>query len=482
MKHKAPRILVVDDEPDMLRVCGDVLRAGLRTSQHPPHLQTASSAVSAREHIALSVFDLVILDIKMPGVSGLELMHFALEHGQEAAVVLITAHPDYGDAVTAIKEGAFDYLVKPFTAAQLLEVSRKALTDKGSRPPGQRSSDPAKTAEPLKALLGDSTGMAKLRRLISRIASLDENVVLLGETGTGKGLVARVLHELGRKNRPMVTLDCGAIAAELVESTLFGHEKGSFTGADRKRMGLLEVAEDGTLFLNEVSDFPHHLQSRLLRALQEREFVRVGGTEVERVRARVIAASNRDLQEEVRNGRFREDLYYRLQVIPVTIPPLRERVDDIPLLAEAFLARFQWLNPASKVRKLSAEALRRLAGYPWPGNVRELENVVRRTAALSSGIEILARDLPEDILIAPETQRLTDSGDFSRARAEWLSRFEERYFRDLLERTDGNVVEAARVSGVPRATLYRYLHKYGLDPAHFRHSKPGHRLTRDTQE
>ncbi len=482
MKHEATRILVVDDEADMLRVCSDVLRTGFGTSQHPLHLETASNGSSAREHIARSTFDLVILDIKMPGISGLELMHFALEHGQDAAVVLMTAYPDYGDAVTAIKEGAFDYVVKPFTAAQLLAVSRKALDAKRSRDRGLRISDPTKTAEPLKALLGDSTGMIKLRRLISKIAPLEETVVLLGETGTGKGLVARVLHEIGRKIRPMVTLDCGATAAELIESALFGHEKGSFTGADRKRKGLLEVAEDGTFFLNEVSDFPQRLQSRLLRALQEREFVRVGGTEVKSVRARVIAASNRDLQEEVRVGRFREDLYYRLQVIPVTIPPLRERSEDIPLLAEAFLARFRELNPSSKVRRVSDKALDRLADYPWPGNIRELENSIRRSAALSSAEEILVRDLPEDILKVSLALESTRSAEFTRARAEWLSGFEERYFSDLLEQTGGNVVQAARTSGVPRATLYRYLHKYGLHAADFRASDPGHRLTRDTRE
>jgi len=472
MAREETRILVVDDEPDMLRICSDVLKTEFRSSKRPLHLEAVSRAVSAREHIARSTFDLVILDIKMPGVSGLELLHYALGHGHDAAVVLITAFPDCGDAVTAIKEGAFDYVVKPFTAGQLVEVCRKALHDKRSRDLGQQIADPVKTPEPLKALLGDSAGMMKLRRLISRIASLNENVVLLGETGTGKGLVSRVTHELGRKNRPMVTLDCGAIAPELIESALFGHEKGSFTGADRQRKGLLEVAEDGTFFLDEVSDFPRHLQSRLLRALQEREFVRVGGTEAKRMRARVIAASNRDLQGEVRNGRFREDLYFRLKVIPVTIPPLRDRSDDIPLLAEAFLARFLELNPGSKVRRISDETMSRLVVYPWPGNVRELGNVIRCTAALSSGKEILARDLPDDILLAPGTPGVTRSGDFNRLRAEWLSGFEETYFRDLLEQTAGNVVQAARASGVPRPTLYRYLHKYGLEPANFRVSNP----------
>lgn len=468
MAREETRILVVDDEEDMLRICGEVLKKGLGTSQPALRIDTVSSAVSAREHIARSAFDLVILDIKMPGVSGLELMHHALAHGQDAAVVLITAFPDCADAVTAIKEGAFDYVVKPFTAGQLVEISRNALQDKRSRHLGHQAADPAKAADPLGALIGDSAGMLKLRRLISRIASLEENVVLTGETGTGKGLASRVIHELGRKNRPMVTLDCGATAAELIESALFGHEKGSFTGADRQRKGLLEVAADGTLFLDEVSDFPRRLQSRLLRALQEREFVRVGGTQVKKVRARVIAASNRDLQEQVRDGRFREDLYFRLQVIPVTLPPLRDRAEDIPLLAEAFLARFRVLHPDSKVRRISGEAMHRLADYPWPGNVRELENVVRRTAALSFSKEILAQDLPDDILRAPEGTGETHSGDFSRARAEWLSGFEERYFRDLLEQTAGNVVQAARASGVPRPTLYRYLRKCGLDPAHFR--------------
>ena len=268
----------------------------------------------------------------------------------------------------------------------------------------------------------------------------------------------------------MITLDCGAIPSELMENELFGHEKGSFTGADRVQKGVLELAADSTLFLDEISDLPLQLQSRLLRALQEREFRSIGGGTVKRVSARIIVASNRDLQELVKEGKFREDLYYRINVIPITVPPLRERAEDIPLLSTAFLGDFRARNPAATVRSMGEEAMDSLMNYSWPGNVRELENVIRRTSALSTGREIRRSDLPQHLLTASKSAEGDVLGEFNQARDQWLSQFEEQYFRDLLEQTGGNVVEAAKLSSVPRATLYRYLRKYKLDPAQFRSS------------
>jgi len=462
---KAPlRVMVADDEEDMLRICSDVLESRLRVDQRESDVQTAHNGNSARQSLLREKFDLIILDVQMPGVSGLELMHFALEHGRGAPVVLITAYPNYADAVTAVKEGAFDYVVKPFTAVELVKVAERALESTPLANGESANGD----AQPLREILGISPGIQELRSLVQRIALLDENVVLSGETGVGKGLVARVLHASGnRRHDPFVPFDCGAIPRELMESELFGHEKGAFTGATGAREGLLEVAADGTLFLDEVSEIPLDLQSRLLRALHEREFRRVGGTQMKSFRGRVIAASNRDLETAVQKGSFRSDLYYRLHVIPVTVPPLREHPEDIRLLASASLSRFTLKNPLRPVRSISAEALSILKRYGWPGNVRELENVIRRAAVFAETDELRAVDLPEEIrtrtVLGDENQ-----GDFGRARERWLSQFEERYFRDLLMKTAGNVVDAARSSGVPRATLYRYLRRHGLDPAHFR--------------
>jgi len=475
------RVMVADDEEDMLRICTDVLESQLSLHDRRSAVQTARNGNEARKFLLRQKFDLIILDVQMPGVSGLELMHFALEHGRGAPVVLITAYPNYADAVTAVKEGAFDYVVKPFTAAQLVEVSERALEEAVAA--ALEDGEPAAAdAQPVREILGVSTRIRELRSLVQRIAVLEENVVLSGETGTGKGLVARVIHTAGhRRHRPFVTFDCGAIPRELMESELFGHEKGAFTGAVEARKGLLEVAEDGTLFLDEVSEIPLDLQSRLLRALHEREFRRVGGTRVGRFDGRVIAASNRDLEAEVRDGKFRSDLYYRLHVIPVIVPPLRERPEDVRLLATACLTRFATKNPHWRVRSISAKALRTLKHYNWPGNVRELENVIRRAAAFSETEEIRTADLPEEICSGTVLGDEVKS-DFGRARERWLSRFEERYFRDLLLKTAGNVVEAAQSSGVPRATLYRYLRRHGLDPADFRVPPVGQNLAGETED
>ena len=476
------RILVADDEPDMLRICSDVLKSQFDSDKREPEVHNASNGIEVREVLLGGRFDLIILDVKMPGVSGLELMHFALEHGHGAPVVLITAFPNYSDAITAIREGAQDYIIKPFTAAQLVEVAKRALVDGAARPVGQPVGRSAKGALPADALLGEGHRMHEVRSLLKRVAPLRENVVLLGETGTGKGLVARILHQMGPDpSSPMMTLDCGAIPRELMESELFGHEKGAFTGATVLRKGLLELAEDGTLLLDEVSEIPLELQSRLLRALQEREFRRVGGDRMKHFNARVIAATNRDLEEAVRQGRFRDDLFYRLHVIPIHLPALREHPEDIRLLTTAFLVRFGEQNPNWKVRSISSGALDVFNHYPWPGNVRELENVIRRVAAFTNSEEIRTADLPAETR-REATANEPSEGDFNRVREQWLSRFEEGYFRSLLEQTAGNVVEAARSSGVPRASLYRYLRKYGLAPADFRVSNTTRNLTRETPE
>ncbi|MFQ5524696.1 MAG: sigma-54-dependent transcriptional regulator [Thermoanaerobaculia bacterium] len=476
------RIMVADDEDDLLRICTEVLQSRLEAQHGRVVIHTAGNGREARESLLREKYDLILLDVQMPGVSGLELMHFALEHGNGAQVVMITAYPNYGDAVAAIKEGAFDYVVKPFTAAQLSEVAQRALETAGSVKAERQTGGPVDRSHPLEALLGESAQVREIRSLIERIAPLDENVVFRGETGTGKGLAARVLHECSRRGkRPLVTLDCGSIPRELIESELFGHEKGAFTGAAASRKGLLELAEEGTLFLDEVSEIPIELQTRLLRALQEREFRRVGGTTTRPFKARVVAATNRDLEAAVQEGTFRSDLFYRLHVIPISMPPLREHPEDIRLLATAFLTRFGDRNPDWRINRLSPEALKLLERYHWPGNVRELENVIRRAAAFCADSEIGVDDLPNE-LSSDETTLPSDGNGFNLARDLWLSQFEERYFRDLLETTRGNVVAAAKNSGVPRATLYRYLQKYELNPADFRVSEVRTGLTDETED
>ncbi len=307
--------------------------------------------------------------------------------------------------------------------------------------------------------------MRKVFKMIKKVAKTEANVLILGESGTGKELVARAIHShSNRRDRPFVPVDCGALPESLLESELFGYEKGAFTGAYTQRPGIFEFAHQGTLFLDEVGNFSLGLQAKLLRVLQERQFRRVGGRRLIEVDIRVISASNHDPKEMVKEGKFREDLYYRLNVISITLPPLRERKGDIPLLAEYYLRKYSRLNHRT-IKGISKEAMRFLEGYPWPGNVRELQNVIERAVSLTENEIIQPEDLPTSIRKNRTFSPVPGLLPFKEAKRRWVEEFEKRYFEDLLKKTDGNITRAAKEAGLNRKTIYRILRKYRIKRA-----------------
>jgi DNA-binding NtrC family response regulator len=381
------RVLVVDDEPNMCRSLAIVL-----SEEGRYEVDTATSGAAALPK--LERVDLVLTDLSMPGMDGLELLRRTKEASPETPVVLMTAYSTVQSAVEAMKGGAFEYLIKPFANEELLSVVESALKLRRLTRENRRLRQQIAEGARFGDLLGKSEAMRRTFHVIERAADTDATVLIRGESGTGKELVARAIHFQGhRKDGPFVALNCAALTEALLESELFGHEKGAFTGAIRTKIGRLEQAQAGTLFLDEIGEMPQQLQTKLLRALQERSFERVGGTETLRVDIRVIAATNRDLEKAVADGSFREDLYYRLNVILVDMPPLRERMEDVPLLTEYFLgSKAEDLGVRGKT--LSEAAQQALLEYDYPGNVRELENIIERAIVLADGDTITPQDLP----------------------------------------------------------------------------------------
>jgi len=452
------RVLVVDDKENILKLLARILGETCEVT-------TASDGSRAIALIAAQHFDAIVTDLRMPGADGFEVLRVAKTRSSETEVVMMTAYATVPDAVEAMKLGAFDYLAKPFDPDEASLVVARALERKRLR---ERSGAAARPADPPGAfhgLVGRSGAMVEAYRALEQAAGLDITVLLAGETGTGKELAARAIHFHGaRKERRFVPVNCGALPAELVESELFGHARGAFTGAAASKAGLFEEAEGGTLFLDEIGELPLGVQVKLNRVLQEKEIRRVGDVRPAAVDVRVIAATHRDLKAEVQAGRFREDLFYRLNVFPIRLPPLRERREDVPLLAAHFLAKH-----AHALRReltgFDGEALRALAGYPWPGNVRELENAIERAVAIAAGPLVTARDLPPDVtggqagaipgeLLAKMPYR--DAVDLAR------DRVSREYLAALLQEFEGNVTRAAERAGVERESLHRLLKRYGV--------------------
>jgi two-component system response regulator AtoC len=449
------RVLVVDDKENIRKLLARILGESYDVT-------TAADGLGAIALLAAQHFDAVVTDLRMPGADGFEVLRVAKTRSPETEVIMMTAYATVPDAVEAMRQGAFDYLAKPFDPDDAALVVARAL---------ERRRLPvavAPTGESPYAfhnLVGRSPSMAEVYRLLEQASRLDITVLLEGETGTGKELAARAVHFHGaRKERRFVPINCGALPAELVESELFGHARGAFTGAAGAKPGLFEEAEGGTLFLDEIGELPLAVQVKLNRALQEKEIRRVGDVKATPVDVRVIAATHRDLKAEVQAGRFREDLFYRLNVFPVRLPPLRERREDVPLLAAHFLAKH-----ANALRRplsgFDPEALRALAGYPWPGNVRELENAVERAVALAEGERVTVRDLPPDVTggqagaIPPEllaAMPYRDAVDLAR------DRVSREYLAALLLEFEGNVTRAAERAGMERESLHRLLKRYGV--------------------
>jgi len=389
--------------------------------------------------------DLLVTDLIMPGMRGHELLTEVRRCRPEINVIVITAFGSIDSAIQLVKQGAFDYLTKPFGTDELLHVVARGLDD--SRPQRTAAAAARDAPPPLPGFIGASPPMLELFNLIRKAGASSRSILITGETGTGKELVARALHAAsGRKT--FVAVNCSAFPENLLESELFGHEKGAFTGADRAKIGLFEAADGGTLFLDEIAELPPALQPKLLRALEAGEIRRVGATDNRSVDVRVIAATNRDPDEEVRAGRFREDLLWRLNVVNLTVPPLRERAADIPLLAQHFAGD----------RTLSADAMSLLVGYPWPGNIRELRNALDRAVTLAAGDTIGPDDLPPRIQTAGRSANIVADATRRQVR---LRDLEREYILEILRQVGGNKSRAAEILGLDRKTLYRKLEEYG---------------------
>jgi DNA-binding NtrC family response regulator len=440
-------VLIVEDEANMRRVLSALLeRDGFRTLE-------ASDGSAALELLARESVDAVLTDLRMPKMNGLELLEALRRTLPEIPVVMLTAHGTVGSAVEALKQGAFDYLTKPFDPDEIRGVMEKAvstrrLAAREARLPGDEA--------PESLLAGQSEALLEVKRVIDRVAPTPATVLITGESGTGKEIVARSLHRASAcKQGPFVKINCAAIPEGLLESELFGHEKGAFTGAAGRKPGRFELADGGTLFLDEIGEMPLAAQPKLLRAIQEGRFYRVGGTETVHVTVRLVAATNRDLREEVRTGRFREDLFYRLHVVPIHLPPLRERPEDIPRLAHLFLERFA-TRLARPVTGIDPAALDLLRAHPWPGNIRELENAIERATLLCDGTTLQVRDLPPE-LRAGATPPRAGSGTEPTPLRERIRAATQRIERDAileaLRLTDGNVTRAARKLGLSRRGL-----------------------------
>ncbi len=454
-------ILIVDDEPNYQIVLSEILK------DEGYEVFTANSGLAALPVVYSTDLDLVLSDMKMPGMDGIGLLAKIKEYNKELPVILITAYAEVEKAVEAMRLGAFTYLAKPFSNEQLLASVHKALEHYGLIREIRRLRDEATPRSGFGGMIGKSPSMRAVYQLIEKVAPTPSSVLITGESGTGKELVARAIHSHSpRKEAPFISVNCAALSEHLLESELFGHEKGSFTDAVAMRKGRFELADTGTLFLDEIGEMPPQLQAKLLRVLQEKSFERVGGNLTQHVDVRILAATNKDLKDEVEKGRFREDLYYRLNVIHIHLAPLRERVDDIPALVNHFLEK----NSASLGRALdiSPEALRLLVSLPWEGNVRELENTIERAAILCNSDRIE----PEDV--QPDSSELANAHEWSSglelsqfipehlSLAEVLNGIEEKLVRKALDDTGFVQARAAEQLGITKSLLQYKMKKYNL--------------------
>ncbi len=491
MSKPQSRILLVDDEPNLRKVLG----ALLRQQGYEVHAEVDGAAALARVRASPpKTFDVVITDLRMPNLDGIGLLKALALHEPNLPVILLTAHGTVDSAVEAVKLGAFDYLEKPFDRDQIHQVIEKASATRERSGPSSRAPTKSGTKEPGEVpaeidpclhagMVGRSPAIATIREIVGTVAGSPSTVLISGESGTGKELIARALH-LGspRRDQPFIRVNCAAIPSGLLESELFGHERGSFTGAISSRPGRFELADGGTLFLDEVSEIPKESQVKLLRAIQESEFERVGGVKTLRVNVRLVAATNCNLEMAVKEGSFREDLYYRLNVVPIHLPPLRERIADLPLLIEHFIRRCNE-RLGKEVSGITSAALNALEHYPWPGNIRELENLIERMVLFASGDMIDIGDLPESY--DSEAAEHDQDGSAGDGTGEGEPRYlrlplamlgldlkeavragsrlvEEALISDALGKTDSNVTRSARLLGISRRSLQSKMKELGL--------------------
>jgi two-component system nitrogen regulation response regulator NtrX len=455
------RLLVVDDERSIRDVLAQVL------GYEGYEVVAAASGGEALNLYRQQPFDLVLLDVKMQGIDGLDTLAQLRVQDPDARVVMISGHGTIATAVQAVKDGAFDFLEKPLDSDRLLVTVQRALEHRKLIGENARLREGlARATDARFAMVGESDGLQRIRDLVERVGPTNARVVITGENGSGKELVARAIHEASpRRAGPFIEVNCAAIPHDLVESELFGHVKGSFTGAVADAAGKFEAANGGTLFLDEIGDLALNAQAKILRALQEGVIVRVGDSKTIKVDVRVIAATNRDLAQDIQDGRFREDLYHRLNVMPIHVPPLRERTRDIPALVSHFVAVLGH-GPGMAPKPFTGEALRRLQRRHWPGNVRELRNAIERLLILSVGAEVTEADV--DLVLPPESgppvdpeQLAADAGD--RTFQEFREDAERAFIVARLREHYWNVAETARVLGMPRSNLYNKIEKYGIE-------------------
>jgi two-component system response regulator HydG len=444
-------LLIVDDEDATRTLCAEV---AAQTGLEVRSTETTEQALEILEQYPV---DIIVTDLKVPQIGGIELLKRVRATYPQIAVMVLTQYGTIETAVEATRLGALDYVTKPFHVEEFRSKIERAVHAIEMDQENRILREELRTRPGFGGLIGTGLKMQRVYKLIEKVAQHAYPVLILGESGTGKELVARSVHFCGpRRARPFIPVDCSALVPTLIESELFGYVKGAFTGAQHSKQGLLEAAGDGTLFLDEIGDLPVDLQAKLLRALQEREIKPVGATERVAIRARVIAATNRDLESAVRAGTFRQDLYFRLNVVQIKLPPLRERKSDVAVLVSAFLEKFS--DPKLPMRTISEDAMRRLMTYDWPGNVRELENAVERAVALGSGPILHVGDLPSNLQYA-QAERFPEQNELVP-----LEELERRAIFGAMRETSGDKLAAARLLGIGKTTLYRKLKQYASAP------------------
>ena len=453
MPHEPKAVLIVDDEHSAREFCKEILKdQGFR-------IDLADSGERALEILENRETDIVLTDVRMPGMDGMDLLKEIKGKYPETDVVVMTGFGSIESAVKATKLGAYDYITKPFKVEDLRRAVRRLAEMRELAAENKLLKEQLRTHEDFANMVGVSPRIQKIYRLISKAAAKRHPVLILGESGTGKELVARAIHNQSPwRDRPFVPIDCGALAPSLIESELFGHIRGAFTGATQNRIGLLASARGGTVFLDEIAELPVELQVKLLRALQEGDIKPIGSNERTRVEARIIAATNQEVEAAIKHGSLRKDLYFRLNVVSIKIPPLRERKSDIPTLVHYFLEKYQ--GEEERVTEIAYDAMARLMSYNWPGNVRELENCIQRALVLGTGSVIHARDLPSNVLYqvgpAPESSEVSPLGEIER-----------RAILQALRTTGGDRLRAAKLLGIGKTTIYRKLKEFDLEDEGF---------------
>ena len=451
------KILIIDDEEDMLDSCSRILKG----NQYK--CITSSNPVEALDIAKTELPDLIITDLKMPGMDGLEVLKELKSNDPSTLVIVFTAYASVSSAVEAIKEGAFDFIPKPFSADEFLISIERALSHRRLEQENKSLRAQIETNYGFDKIIGNSDAIQNVFDIIRKVAKTEANILLYGDSGTGKELAARSIHlNSNRRDNAFIPVDCIALAENLLESELFGHEKGSFTGATATRPGLFELADNGTIFLDEIGKINLAVQGKLLRVLQEKQFRRVGGSDLISTDFRVISSTNIDLNKAISEGQFIEDLFWRLNVITIEMPSLKNRKEDIELLVNHFIAKFS-KKSNKDVKGILKESINILKKHNWPGNIRELQNVIERAMSLTDKQYITPADLPEHIRESFSSDDYIKDLPFKEAKKIWVESFEKKYFSDLLKDANGNISGAARKAGIDRKTIYRIMRRHGLD-------------------